>query len=180
MEGNALLTNDYSLMIGVFALMVIVIGVLAFVIVMQTRKLNEANKPRYGFLGKPLVAVFFLILSIGSFGLVYYASQNSSDVDNVSADKELSFEIMSKSLGSNTYEFKALPKINNKEWGNDGDRFSVYWTITNTSSETRIELDLTSNNTGGINVELSSGKNIISATLFYNNQSVKREIVIEL
>ncbi len=180
MELNGLLNQDYSLMIGVFALMVIVIGVLALVVILQTRKLNEANKPRYGFLGKPIVAVFFVVLSVASFGFVYYASQNATDVDNVSADKDLTFEILSKSLGNNVYELRALPKINNIEWGQTSDRFSVYWTITNTSSLTRIELDLTSENSGGINVELSGGKNIVSATLFYNNQSVKREIVIEL
>ena len=170
--------QNYPTLVAVFVIMVIVISVLTAVIVAQTRNRQLANRPSYGFLGKPIVAMFFLVLSIGSVSLVYYSTQTSQSVDNVSADRELNLEIKEEKIEGLVYRFNILPKINTDDWGSATDEFNVYWTISNTESFTRIELDLTEKNTGGVVIELKQGLNIIRAVVF--NADISKEVVKEI
>lgn len=168
--------SNYPTFVAIFVILVIVIAVLSAVVIIQTRK-NQALKPAYGFLGKPIAAVFFIVLAVGSVSLVYYSTQNSQGVSNVSADRELNLEIKYTKVEGNVYRLNLLPTINNNLWGSS-DNFNVYWTISNTDSFTRVELDLNQTNQGGIVVELKPGKNTVKAVVFTDDLS--KEITKEI
>jgi len=167
--------EQYPTFVAIFVLMVIVIAVLSSVVLLQTRR--QQLRPRYGFLGKPLALLFFMVLSVGSFGLVYYSTKTSQDVGNVSADLELNLAIKEQRIESNVYRLNIIPSINQDTWGSK-ETFNVYWTVSNTQSFTRVELDLSETNQGGIIVELKSGKNIVKAVVFTGELS--KEITKEI
>ncbi len=168
--------NQYPTFVAIFVILVIVIAVLSLVLIIQNRK-QAALKPQYGFLGKPIAVMFFLVLAVGSISLVYYSTQNSQDVGNVSADRTLNLEIKSTYLSGNSYRLNVIPSINDTLWGN-GDTFNAYWTISNTSSFTRAELDLSKNSQGGIVIDLASGKNIIKVIVFTGD--ISKELTKEI
>lgn len=169
--------QQYPTFVAIFVLLVVVIAVLSSVVIMQTRKAQE--RPKYGFLGKPLAVLFFMVLAAGSIGLVYYSSKNSQGVDTVSADKELNVEITTQKIEGNVYRLNIVPKINQDDWGST-EKFNAYWTISNTQSFTRVELDLTEKNQGGVVVELKPGKNTVKVVVFSGELSKEatKEITI--
>ena len=169
--------QQYPTFVAIFVLMVVVIAVLSSVVIIQTRK--QQLRPKYGFLGKPLAFLFFAVLAVGSISLVYYSTKTSQDVGTVSADRELNLVIKDQKIESNVYRLSILPSINQDTWGST-EKFNVYWTISNTESFTRVELDLSESNQGGIIVELKSGKNLIKAVVFTEEMSkeITKEIIL--
>jgi len=177
-QTNLMLFGQDIGFVAIFVVMLAVITVLSAIVILQNRKANSL-KPRYGFLGKPLALSFLAILAFGSTALLYYSNQNPQNITNVSANKDIKLKIQSVKLGQNSYTFNIIPSLNNIEWGVDGE-FDVYWTISNSSSETRIEYKLTNTDRGGITLDLRAGTNKIRAVVFSESYSseVTKEIVL--
>ena len=175
---NSYLAQQYPTFVAIFVILVIVIAVLSTVVIIQNRKHAQLLKPKYGFLGKPLAAMFFLVLAVGSVSLVYYSTKNSQDVGNVSADRQLTLQIKETLIENNIYRLNLIPTINSDLWGTVEDTFDVYWTISNSQSFTRIELKLNESSQGGIVLELRPGRNTVKAVVFTG--SISKEITKEI
>lgn len=162
-----------------------IIAVLLVVVITQRNKINQMQKPAYGFLGKPLMAFAFMAFSVGSLGVLLYSTQNSTEIDVTNADLEIELSINVQKVENtlNTFKISVLPIVNGIAWaGTDQLKFSAFWTISNLEgSQTDSEFNLSFTNPSGITKQLIRGKNQISVTLFYNNDSYsfEKEYVVE-
>lgn len=162
-----------------------IIAVLLVVVITQRNKINELQKPKFGFLGKPLIAFAFVFLSLGSIGILLYSTQNRTNIDITNADLEIELSINVQKIENtaSSYKINVLPIVNGIAWaGSDQLLFSAFWTIANNEgSFTDSEFGLSFSNPGGITKTLSKGKNKISVTLFYKNDSYtfEKEFILQ-
>jgi len=161
--------------------LIVVVVLLSIVIINQNNKIKEMQRPKYGFLGKPIYAVLLIVFSVGGFGLVYYGANKPLDVQQTEANRqvEVTIRAFSLSAGSDTYSITLIPLINGKAWGNDNtNKFDIYWTITNTTVTTEVELGRILYSQGGLIKKLAKGVNKIKATVFFDGQSYDKEIQV--
>lgn len=173
--------REYPVFVALFMIIVIVIAILSFIIISQNKKINQLQKPKYGFLGKPLAVIMVMSLLISSYGIIFIANQTATSVTGVSADNDVNVEIIYNEVGEDNYLFKIKPKVNNIDWGNNPEYlFDTYWTFGGTSVDTDIELDLSMNRSGGIVKELKPGRYIVKVNVFFENGSYEKEIEVDL
>lgn len=166
---------------------IVMIVVLVAVIIWQNNKIKEIQKPRFGFLGKPLYAVIAIFLTVGSFGVVYYGLNRPTQIQQTSANVNVVLTIKAFALNTvtNDYSISVIPILDGIMWGGDSkNSFDAYWTISNTNnptiSITEAEPGLNITNTGGIIEKLSRGINEIKVTVFYLGKSYSntKEVII--
>lgn len=96
------------------------------------QKINENNKPRYGFLGKPLYQILALALIIGAgFGSVYIAYQDSDIQDtsaNIELDTQLDIKVINQNTTNSDIRFEIIPIINESQW-DENQEFDLYVNI---------------------------------------------------
>lgn len=127
---NFLLEQYYPMYIVLFLISILVITVLSFVIVRQSRRIKQLEQPKYGFLGKPILAVVMLGTTVFSYGIIFYANQIPATIDDVTAVKNVELEIQNVDLGTGEYLLRVIPTIEGREWDNNPDlEFDIYWTI---------------------------------------------------
>lgn len=179
MEESSLLLTQYPAFAALFAVVIIVVLVLLGLVIAQNRRIQEIQKPKYGFLGKPLAAFAFAAFLIGGTGFTLFVAQNQQDVSVANADFVIDLTIISTEVNPVTseYTFNAVPLVDGVEWGNSAAyKFDVYWTISNATTQTDVELGLNLSNKGGISKTLTSGTNRIKATVFSGSKTFEKEI----
>jgi hypothetical protein len=166
-----------------FAIVIITLIVLMVVLlVLQRNKINELQRPKYGFLGKPLMAMALVAVSIGGIGFTFYSANNSTAVEQTSADKKIDLKIKTTYSGNGyDYYLNLIPTFNQQEWGgNHKYKFDVYWTIKNNYVVTEAEVGLNLDNKGGILKSLERGKNKIKVTVFFEGKSYTTETTLDV
>lgn len=172
---EVLATQQTAAVAGILTLVLIVGVVLVGIIILQNRKIREMQKPKYGFLGKPLNAFILMAILFGGVGFVYYTTNNSqNNFVDVSADSELEASIIvtQVDVANRVYKFNVVPAIDSKEWGgNNIYKFDVQWTVANGEVYQAIENDLSSQNLGGVTLTLKPGTYKVSATIFIDDKN---------
>lgn len=165
-----------SSMTALLIIVLIAAIVLVVVVIIQRRRINEMQRPKYGFLGKPLNSLLLLTFLIGGVGFFYYASNmRDNEFTNVSASSELSGSIIITEIDSSTrtYRFNVIPTIDNIEWGMTSSySFDVQWTVANGDIYQSIETGLNLSNIGGLTLNLQRGTYQVTATVFVGDRSV--------
>jgi hypothetical protein len=179
-----LFNQQYSSYVVGLIVSLLIIVVLVVVVVIQTKKLKDANQPKYGFLGKPLNVMFIASIMLAGFGIYYYAANQAPTEDvQVSADRQIDISITATPLGDgdDRYRLNAVVYVDGVKWGKESDIFDVYWTITGANfSITEVELGLSSQNEGGFTTNLESGLNSIKATVFVGKDKGEKTITIDI
>jgi len=167
---------------ALFVLALIVITVLLAVIVMQTKKIQDLQKPKFGFLGKSLSVLGLFVIMAGGLGLTFIANQDTSvSVSNSLADASLELKIIVTQTKQDEYLLQAVPYINSFAWGNNSQfKFDIYWTITNKNVMTETEFGLTQENAGGILKRFPKGEFIVKASTFFNQNLYSAETILEV
>lgn len=171
--------NQYPAFAALFAVVIIVVLVLIGLVIAQNRKIQDLQKPKYGFLGKPLAAFAFAAFLVGGTGFVLFVNNQQQDVSVANASFTIDLTIIATEVNHVTHEYKfnAIPLVDGVEWGNNkAYKFDVYWTLSNTSTQTEVELGLNTDNKGGITKILTSGDNKIKATVFSSEKTIEKEI----
>lgn len=178
---QGLIEREYATYVSIFVIITVIIAVLSFIIISQNKRINELQKPRYGFLGKPIAVVLAVGLLVGSYGIIFYANRSGTQVGEISADVDLGAEIKYQYLGGESYLFNVVPQINKKDWGsNPENQFDAYWMFTSNQVESEVELELSQNKGGGITIDLDPGKYKVKVTIFHDSQEYVREIDVTL
>ena len=164
--------------------LIVIVVLLTLVIIGQRRHITDLTTPRYGFLGKPLLAMMLIAFTFGGFGFFYVQTNNTNTIPVSNANTEVTLQINSIKLNSidNSYQFNLVPQVNGVIWGGDNTySFDVYWTISNKAiSSTNIETNLSLSNKGGIKKILYPGTNTIKATVFTMGKSYTKIIIINI
>ena len=168
-------TQQTASIAGILTVVLIVGVVLIGIIILQNRKIREMQKPKYGFLGKPLNAFILMAILLGGVGFVYYSTNNNqNNFVDVSADSELEASIIvtQVDVANRIYKFNLVPAIDSKEWGGDNIyKFDVQWTVSNGEVYQAIENDISSQNLGGVTLTLKPGTYKVSATVFIDDKN---------
>lgn len=156
---------------------------LIVLVIYQANKIKEMARPRYGFLGKPLGVVLAFGLLAGGFGLITFVNQQPTEIRISNANFVLEMNVIATQLGRDQYRFNLIPVVDSVDWGVDGYKFTVYWSITNVPTQitkTQVETDLDASFRGGFITNLERGLNIVKATIFIEGNRFEKEIEIEI
>lgn len=172
---ESLLANQNFLVpaIGGFTAM----ALLVIVVLVQQRRihnLEEIARPKYGFLGKPLLSAVLALAMVGGLVVTYQATQNINNVV-VSAGKnvEAKFVITSAPTLPNTYrvDFAVVPSVDGVEWGKEAnDKFDIYWTVKGEQNFDVFELSKTRTSTSGFMRVLRSGRYDITVDIVFQDK----------
>src|SRR5260221_6290383 len=167
-------TSTYITLIGIVAIAVVV--VLVVIVIIQNNKIRDLQKPRFGFLGKPMLAFFGLMLSFGTIGILYTSLNQPVNIQQTNADVEIIVSINLEAT-STPCEIKltANPIIGGLAWrGTDENKFDFYWTISNDSGvSTDIELKKSFDSPGGLIKKLPPAANSVQVTIYFLGKSFK-------
>ncbi|MEP7103684.1 MAG: hypothetical protein ABI721_03180 [Candidatus Dojkabacteria bacterium] len=179
MQDTQLLLTQYPAFAALFAVVIITVLILIGLVITQNRQIQEMQRPKYGFLGKPLAAFAFAAFLVGGTGFVLFVNNQQQDVSVANADFVIDLNIISTQTNpvTNEYRFNAIPLVDGKEWGSSAAyKFDIYWTVSNSTTQTDVELGLNLNNKGGITQTLTQGTNRIKASVFSGSKSFDKEI----
>jgi hypothetical protein len=133
------LSVNSVVLIAAIVAVLLLIAIIIFLIV-RNHKQQVAIRPKYGFLGKSLYAMLTVAVLAGGLVIGILSVTNENNVFQVQAKKTMSADIVLNSLlqqNGNTYvDFKVVPMVGGKTWGQQGDNFTIYWTFTGASGET--------------------------------------------
>jgi hypothetical protein len=159
--GKLFLTTSTAVFI--ITVILAVIGGLVIFLFLQNRQINrlkEAAKPKYGFLGKPLLPVLTAALLFGGFGVTFLAQQGPGTSVNEEAKVELKVktEVLEFTDTQAIVAFSVTPSVDGVEWGlKPGDTIDIYWNITGPKNLSEYELGLSINKRGGFTKTLPRG-----------------------
>lgn len=161
--------------------LVTVVGLFAALIIQSKRvkDLQEAARPKYGFLGKPLMAMVLLAGMFGAILVTYNAVFAPTDSPIVNADKNLTIEIQTQVIVNIDreviVEFSALPSVEGVLWGEQGDKFDIYWKINGPISSTQIELERSREIPSKFRRTLVKGEYLVEVEIFYGGRRFVKE-----
>lgn len=168
------MTENSTLIAIVFVNAVLFGGLIAYILY-QGRKINrleEAAKPKYGFLGKPIFSLVALFLMIGSFGVTYLVSRNVPDYsvgDEYKVELEIKATEIERDDGLVTAKFQVIPTVDGLEWGgSERNKFDAFWSVKGVEeSFSEYESGLTINNPGGFEHTLPEGSYEVRVDVLY-------------
>lgn len=170
-------------------LLIIALGIVAALLaalIIQSKRvkdLQEAARPKYGFLGKPLMAMVLLAGMFGAILVTYNATFMPTDDPIVSADKNVTIEIQTEVIvnidNEVVVEFKALPSVEGVLWGGMNDEFDIYWKINGPITLTQIELDRKRTVPSRFRKTLPKGEYILEVEIFYADRRFVKEHRVE-
>lgn len=176
-----LLNNNYTLTISGINLLLIsaaifaVIGGLLLYSIHLSRQVKEYQRPKFGFLGKPLYPLLTVVV-LGS-SLFYLNFQFSEQkVIEIQASKnveaEISAEIISGSDNTTVnLAFSAIPEVEDTPWGNSEDSFDLIWKIKGVETIEMIELSRSASKPSGFTKALPRGSYNIQLVVLYQDKS---------
>lgn len=172
--------NPTTIILG---LSITIIVLLSLVIYLQSKKIKDLERPRYGFLGKPLSILIIVGVLSGSIGFALFVNTEDVGTDVISADRELSISISYLKEQTDVYVLKATPIIDGVSWDNDPSlNFDIFWTIKNEEGEVYelVETQVSQLEPSSITVQLDKGSNEITSKIVLKSRLVKQEITIDV
>jgi hypothetical protein len=183
---DALKLNTETLIVlgPVVAVMIIMI----VYIVWQKRKIAKLEyslTPKYGFLGKPLYSTLAAFVMMSAFGLTFLATQQSGNVQDVSATKKieilLQYKVVGPQPGGYLVEFVVIPQVNSVPWGVNGqESFDVFWNVKGPVEETKAELGRTISKPSKYSVILPVGNYEVKVSVFGTDKDNSKQINIRV
>lgn len=168
--------------------MLVLILLLTGYIIWQGRRINDLEyqlKPKYGFLGKPLLTFMAVALTVGGLTLSQYARDYS-----VSDNSKLSIEIKYQSrpsteVGKYIVSLNAIPSLNNKPWGGKTNNyFDVYWSILHAENDevafSDYERGIYEGSQGGIEAELAPGMYKVGVGVIFEGKESNKNTTIQV
>ncbi len=140
----------------------VIVGLLIFLLFRQQRQISNLQKPKYGFLGKPLsAAIVTIIMGASIIGGVFYLNNQDQELSYEASADEVQIEVIKKCI-QNTgsvyqYKLQVLPKVEGEVPA--GSVFDAYWTIDPNTANTQSlsEVNLAKNNPSEITVNIRQG-----------------------
>lgn len=169
-----ILNNQILISLSMPTLIIIGIIFLIFsaVLIYLAVKLRRVThlQPKYGFLGKSLYPVVtIMLLGIGSTMAII--SINNDKIFELRAQKQVQTEIFTYTLTADgpTYlvDLKAVPTVEGKIWGKEGDKFDIYWTLEGIKDYSFVELAKSNEERSGIQDYILPGNYKITVTIIY-------------
>ncbi len=153
-----------STVVLIITVVLVVVGALVVFMIYQNQqilKLKEEVRPKYGFLGKPILPVLIAAFLVGSFSLTYYVQQNNQNIsvgNEAKVELVVKTEVLEVTPDSATVKFSLTPLVDNLEWGfKPGDSIEVYWNINGPKVVSEFEVGLNINKKGGFIKTLPRG-----------------------
>jgi len=168
------LSNQISISLStpvIIILAIVLLFILALIIYLSV-KLRKATQlqPKYGFLGKslyPLVTVVLLGVGI----VMAVVAINNDKIFQLKAQKQLQAEIFTNTLVKNGPEYyidiKAVPTVEGKIWGKEGEKFDIYWSLRGTKDYNFVELGKSNDERSGIQEYVEPGTYKVTVTVIY-------------
>jgi len=177
---NTTINKNYSFTLNGITLTIIiglfVLG-LALIIVYISRLEKKAKyyeKPKYGFLGKPIYPVVVVALLLGSIAVINL-SLPQNKVVNIRAEKVVEANITGTIIGvskeKQIIEFKLEPYVDNSVWGSDTDTFDILWNVRGKESFDMFEFEKSRVNISSFSKLLPKGEYEVKATVIYDGKS---------
>jgi hypothetical protein len=161
-------------LIAIVVINIFLFAALVAFIFFQNRKitrLEEAVRPKYGFLGKPLLSTLAIMLMVGGFGVTYFVSKNIPDYsvgDEYKVTLEIKTDEISRKDEIAKVKFQVVPTVNGYEWGaNDINIFDVFWSVNGPKDFSEFESGLHLNFLGGFIKDLPIGTYEIRVDVVY-------------
>lgn len=173
------IAGSQSTLIIVLVINVLLILGLLFFIFRQNKHIDQleaAMKPKYGFLGKPLLSVMAVLMMVGSFVVIYAVSENASNISVGGNDQiELQIEVKPGAQDGDmrAVHFQVIPKINGVEWGGEqsGAVADVFWSISGAEEFSEFEINLSYAKPGGFTRSVSKGTYQVRVDFLYLGQT---------
>lgn len=172
--------NPTTIILG---LSITIIILLSLVIYLQNRKIKDLERPKYGFLGKPLSVLIIAGVLSSSVGFALFVNKQDVGTDPISADRELSISISYVKEETDVYILKATPIIDGVSWANDPTlRFDIFWTITNEEGESfeLVETQVSQLEPSSITVQLDKGSNEVTSEIVLTSRLIKQKVLIDV
>jgi hypothetical protein len=173
--------DQQILYVGV-AFAVFLVIVLAVVIIRQQRMIKQLQQPRYGFLGKPLMAAAMtLLMGAGLIGGVYLINRETDPFQaqaGLNIELALTKELIAENGPTSAYNFMMTPTLNGVKYGNEaGATWNIYWNFNRAGSTqpvlTKSEIGLTGKNPSNIRVDLPKGSYTVFVSVDYRGKETK-------
>jgi hypothetical protein len=181
---DSLPENFFVLLAGIILVGVIIF--LAFLTFRQHRQIVELQRPKYGFLGKPIYSLVAVLFVIGIVGIVFRPSAPDNGID-VSQNYKIKLEIKQAVIDQDDtlarVRFTMIPLVNGLTWGYATDSFSPEWTITNLVTGKVIEdreAKLSMANPGGLLVDLPLGSYSAEVKITYMGGVFTNKVYFQL
>jgi len=170
LNGNVTISLNTSLLI-IISLVILSLLVAVVFLVIKLKKETQ-YKPKYGFLGKtlyPAVTVALLVTGLVMTGI----SMNDQKIFEIKAQKQIASEIytniLQKGVGEDLINLKATPSVDDKIWGQFGDKFDIYWDLQGPKEYSFIELKKTNEDRSGLQVYVVPGEYKVSITIVFED-----------
>lgn len=161
-------------LLGVVLFFIVASLALVILIFSLIRKIQILQKPKYGFLGKPVFSVLALVGIATTMIYFSYSFSNQPDFQ-ISANRTVNASIEYRQVGisgtKKLVEFRAVPVVDNREYGLSSDRFEILWRVNNVDGTERIEYERTKNNPSAVYIELDPGSYTVSAIIVFEGKS---------
>lgn len=164
-----------------FVLVLVVIIVLGGVVFFQQREIQKLKTPKYGFLGKSLNAFFAIAVLVGGIAFVNYTSLPPKDDNGISVSDEIvtldgNIIVTLLNKSEREYKFNFIPYVNFTEWGQETDKFTIYWEVSGPMTYTDVETNVSKSTSVGITKKLQAGEYSVKVKLVYNNQNFEKTL----
>ncbi len=177
-----------QLIFASITVMAFLVVALVFVVVRQRQQLQIYSKPKYGFLGKPLMSIVAMgLLLSGILGGVYLIYQPDTTFET-SADRQVTTAISkvkiepTGQIDSANYRFIAVPNVGGIEYGEDGSQFDLFWrfsSLDNVFDKTLAEFSISKARPSNLELRLEPGVYELNLVVVYEDRSYNyNEIVI--
>jgi hypothetical protein len=123
-----------------------------------------------------------MVTALVLFSSVKFDTQKTIDVK---ADSQFEVNLSQTDLGAvgdlSSVRLAAVPVVEGKEWGDDGDTFDIYWNIRGVEELDRYEFIVSKTNPSSIELNLPAGSYEVNFTVVYRGRSfvVSKSLVIE-
>lgn len=161
-------------LIAIVVVNIFLFAALVTFILFQNRKINrleEAVRPKYGFLGKPLLSVLAVFLMLGGFGVTYFVSKNIPDYsvgDEYKVQLEIKTDEIEREDGIATVNFQVIPTVNGEEWGeSENNKFDIFWSVKGPENFSEMESKISKISQGGFQKKLPIGTYQIRVDVVY-------------
>lgn len=177
--------NQEIFIVAFFVLFLIII-LLLVVVFLQQKKIQNLSRPKYGFLGKPLIVLIATGVGFSMLGISMLNTNNKNigdiSVSEITPQDFLNYlQISYKKIDESKYSFIATPIINGLVWKDKDYLFNIEWEI-NTKDSIKRTILQTMNyyENKGIEINLTKGKTIIKAKTIYQDVNLEGELEIDV
>jgi len=160
-------------LLGVALVGIVSLVSIFYVIVKLVSRIRSLQKPKYGFLGKPLYALV-LIAMAGT--MTYFSASFSNQPDfQIQASRTVTADIMTElqatQNGTALVTFEAVPYVDGIPYYGDTGVFDILWNISGPNRIDKFEYGKTRADRSGFTESLQSGTYEVRAVVVYEDRS---------